>query len=151
MKCIHDAQVSAEVNTIISTRLNYYCSRQCLTAWALVCYSFWSFNVGHRIGHSNLVSLSYGCVCILTVLLLTQASAVVLHFCISRLLSKGKCFFPPLGLEKPMNILEPNLADSTTSVRSTKSPNLVQIGCDVKWRLHAVGKCTGFVTLFSHP
>jgi len=33
---------------------------------------------------------------------------------------KGKCFSPSLGLEKPMH----------TSVRSTSSPNLVQIGCE---------------------
>jgi len=31
-----------------------------------------------------------------------------------------------------MNILKPNLARMITSVRSTNSPNLVQIGCEMK-------------------
>jgi len=44
---------------------------------------------------------------------------------------KGRCFFPPLGLEKPMNILELNLSDVIMSVRSTNSHNLVQIGCKI--------------------
>jgi len=30
-----------------------------------------------------------------------------------------------------MNILEPNMASVTTSVSSTNSPNLVQIGCEI--------------------
>jgi len=50
---------------------------------------------------------------------------------ISRPFVKGKCFYSPLGLEKPMNILEPNLAGVITLVRSTNSPNLVQIGCEM--------------------
>jgi len=55
------------------------------------------------------------------------------------------------GLEKPMNILEPNLAGMIKSVRSTNSPNLVQIFA--KWRLRMVVEYNGFVTLhppFSH-
>jgi len=38
--------------------------------------------------------------------------------------------FSTSGLEKPMNILEPNLASVTTLVKSKNSPNLVQIGCE---------------------
>jgi len=45
--------------------------------------------------------------------------------------SREKGVFRPLDLEKPMNILEPNFAGVMTSVRSTKSPNLVQIGCEM--------------------
>jgi len=44
---------------------------------------------------------------------------------------KGKCFFQPLGLEKPMNILKPNLAGVIMSVRSTNSPHLVKVGCEM--------------------
>jgi len=42
--------------------------------------------------------------------------------------------FPPLGLEKPMNILEPILASVLTSARSTNSPNRSV----AKWRLDVV-------------
>jgi len=42
------------------------------------------------------------------------------HCYIGRLISKGKMRFPPLGLEKTMNILQSNL-----------QPNLVQIGCEM--------------------
>jgi len=47
------------------------------------------------------------------------------------LLSKGKTLFPPLGLEKQMNILQLNLAVVITSARSTNSPNLVQVSYEM--------------------
>jgi len=49
------------------------------------------------------------------------------HCYIGRLLSKGKMLFSI----SPMNILEPNFADVNTSVRSTNSPDMVQIGCEM--------------------
>jgi len=58
----------------------------------------------------------------------SRASAVAHGTVIGRLLS---CVFQPLGLEKPSNIMEPNLAGVITSVRSTNSPNFVQIGCEM--------------------
>jgi len=58
--------------------------------------------------------------------LFTSQRGSVWHCYIRRLL-KGKCFFPPLGLEKQMNILEPNLAGIISMVRSTNSPNVFQI------------------------
>jgi len=70
------------------------------------------------------------------------------HCYIGRRLSKGNCIFWPLGLEKPMIIFEPNLAGVTTSVRSTNSLNLVQIGCEMA--PPRVVKCNGFVTFFSN-
>jgi len=53
------------------------------------------------------------------------------HCYIGLLNSKGKMRFQPLGLEKPKNILEPNLAGMFMSVRSTNSPNVVQISCEM--------------------
>jgi len=58
--------------------------------------------------------------------LFSQASVVARG--IGRLLSKGKMFFPSLGLEKQISILKPGVI---TSVRSTNSPNLVHIGCEM--------------------
>jgi len=48
---------------------------------------------------------------------------------------KGKYFVPPFSLEKPMNILEPNLVGETISVRSIQTN---QIWCTslAKWRFH---------------
>jgi len=57
---------------------------------------------------------------------------------------RENAFFPPLGLEKPMNILEPSLAGVITSVRYT-----IWSGSVAKWRLHMVVKYNGFVTFFS--
>jgi len=53
--------------------------------------------------------------------------------------------YPPLGLEKPMNILEPNLAGVINSVRSTNSPNFVLSGCEMA---PTRGGDNGFVTFF---
>jgi len=53
------------------------------------------------------------------------------HCYIDRLLSKGKMRFSTPRPGKPMNILQPNWAGVITSVRSTYSPNLVQIGCEM--------------------
>jgi len=61
----------------------------------------------------------------------TKKTSAVAHGYIGRLISNGKCVFQPLSLEKAMNILEPNLPGVIKSVRSTKSPNLVQIGCEM--------------------
>ena len=38
------------------------------------------------------------------------------------------CVFPPVGLEKPLEILKPFLAQVITLVRLTNTPNLVEIG-----------------------
>ena len=38
------------------------------------------------------------------------------------------CVFPPVGLEKPIEILKPILAQVITLVRPTNTPNLVEIG-----------------------
>jgi len=46
---------------------------------------------------------------------------------ISQLLDKSS-ITSQRGLEKPMNGLQPNLAELITSLRSTNSPNWVQIG-----------------------
>jgi len=80
---------------------------------------------------------------------LSQGSAVAhgtvinVVFCL-----KGKCVFRPLGLEKPINILEPNLTGVITSVRYTNSPHVVQIGCEMA--PPQVVKYNGFVIFFSH-
>jgi len=55
--------------------------------------------------------------------------------------------FPLLGLKKPMNILEPNLSGVITSIRSTNSQHLVQIGCEMAPLLG--GEIQRFVTVFS--
>ena len=39
------------------------------------------------------------------------------------------CVFPPVGPEKPMEILRPILAQVITLARPTSTPNLVEIGC----------------------
>ena len=38
------------------------------------------------------------------------------------------CVFPPVGLEEPLNILKPFLAQVNTLMRTTNTPNLVGIG-----------------------
>jgi len=53
------------------------------------------------------------------------------HCLIGRFLSEGKTRFSTYRLKKQMNILETNLAGVIMSVKSTNSPNLVQIGCEM--------------------
>ena len=43
-------------------------------------------------------------------------------------LQRETCIFPPVALDKPLEIFEPFLADVITSGRPTSTPNLVEIG-----------------------
>ena len=43
-------------------------------------------------------------------------------------LQRETCIFPPVALEKPLEIFKPFLADVITSGRPTSTPNLVEIG-----------------------